>query len=191
MKVIVFENNYGEGNEGKKKGWYFLTDSAVTNTGKPFYKPENVGKLTVTLTVAVKISRLGKAISEKFANRYYSEYAPALHLQLPEFGELLKESDLSEDASRSFDQALFVDDFQPFSEIKEYELWVNGEKKIVWDIRFLNDSVDKLIANFSKMNTVKMGDLLLPGLSETIDLEVGDRLEVKSEGKIYFMVKVK
>lgn len=191
MKVIVVENNYGEEAESGAEGWYLIADSAVSNTGKPFYLPEKIGRVTVDLGCAIRINRLGKSISPKFAPRYYSEFAPVLHFSLPDYRRQLEERGLSADASVSFDRSLFVGDFHPVADLEEITLYRDGERVAEWKPEGLKDSPDKVISQLSVMNTVKMGDLILPGLTGGIEIKEGDRLEVKVKGEDGFLVKVK
>lgn len=191
MKVFVCVNNYGDENRGNAGGWYYLADSSVTNTGKPFYLPENMGRVTVSLSGIIKISRLGKLVTPKFAQRYFSEMAPGLHFTLPDYKNHLKEEGLPEDPARNFDRSLFVGDFMEFSTDKSFELWKNGEMIRMFNFNELLVSPEDLIAEISVMNTLKMGDLLVPGLSGEIELGIGDFLEVKTNGENAFHVKVK
>lgn len=190
MKIFVIENNY-EVPVNDELSWYFLADSALTNTGKPFYLPEKHGNVIVSLSVAVKISRLGKFISQNFAPRYYGEFAPALHFRLPDFEKKLVDSGRSPDASRSFDRSLFVGDYSPAKDFKIIKLFQNGVKVAEFDVYALANQIDKLISSVSVMNTLKMGDILLPGLSGNIELKEGDLLEVKQDDLVSFIVKVK
>lgn len=197
MKVFVTVNNYGgtednAGGENKRgTGWYILADSAVSNTGKPFYLPDEYGKTVAYLCVAAKISRLGKSVKKKFATRYYSEYAPAVCFQLPEYAEKLRNSGLPEDPSRNFDKALIVGDFIPKEEIGELEFWLNGESRSIFKVEELLKSTDELLECISDINTLKMGDLVVPGLNGDIPLKEGDLIEIKKGRERMFHVRVK
>lgn len=188
MKAIVMTNNSpGE----TDAAWCFISDSAVSNTGKPFYLPDHLGPTEACLTVALKISRLGKGIDKKFAPRYYQEIAPAIHFRLPEYKQLLMQRGLPADPSFNFDRSLVVGDFLPFSPDFEVELWSNGVKISTFNLDSPGFRVDACIEAVSRLNTLKMGDLLLPGLSEGLLIKEGDLLEVKIGGQRIFPVKVK
>lgn len=191
MKAIVIENNYKESITHGKCGWYFLADSAISNTGKPFYLPENVGRVTASISLAIKISRLGKFIEPRFASRYYVECAPAVHFRLPEFKEKLGSEGLPEDAARSFDKSLFVGDFFPWEASIIINLWKNGMAEVSFSPDKLNFSVDEVLSKVSVMNTVKIGDLLIPGLNGEVELDEGDILDLRSAEDSLFKVKIK
>lgn len=191
MKAIVIENNYKESITHGNCGWYFLADSAVSNTGKPFYLPENVGRVTASISLAIKISRLGKFIEPRFASRYYVECAPAVHFRLPEFKEKLRSEGLPEDAARSFDKSLFVGDFFPWDSSIIIDLWKNGIAEVSFSPDKLIFSVDEVLSKVSVMNTVKIGDLLIPGLNGELELNEGDILDLRSAEDSLFKVKIK
>lgn len=191
MKVFVIVNNYLQAHPSQTTGWYIVADSAVSNTGKPFYLPENLGKTVVSLSAAVKISRLGKAVSPKFAQRYYSDYAPALHFHLPDYASSLLKAGLPADPSRSFDKSLIVGEFLSNEGPECLEMWVNGQKKAEFSFDNLIYPINEIISEISVLNTIKMGDILIPGLSEEISLNEGDLIEVKNGGATSFHVKVK
>ena len=191
MKVFVMVNNYGEEALKKPCGWYLLADSAVTNTGKPFYLPEGLGQVRASLGLALKISRVGKSISPEFAGRYFTEAAPVLHFHFPEYEAKLLEQGLPGDAARNFDRSLFVGEFSPIDANWEACLFLNEEKKEIFSVSRLLHTPEEVVSEISKRNTLKIGDLILPGLSGNIPLGIEDKLEVKIQGERVFMVKVK
>ena len=189
MKAILTLNNYGE--TLSPVGFGLLADSAVTNCGKPFYIPENVGQTCVTLAMAIRINRLGKGIKEKFASRYFSEMAPALHFFLPDYAAALRDESLPEDPAHSFDKALFVSDFLDFSQSSIIELTINDNKVAEFNPAHLKKNIDKLIEEISIMNTLKMGDLIVPGVNGSFPIYPGDILEVFVNTQKAFQVRVK
>lgn len=191
MKVIVADHTSASEENEADFGWYFLADSAVINTGKPFYRPEGKGMVKVALSGAIKINRLGKAISPRFASRYYSEIAPALHFSLPEYENILKEKGLPPDASRNFDKSLVVGDFNPIEENIEIELYLNGALKETFTLKNIKKKAEEVISAISEMNTLKMGDLVLPGMSAGFEVKGNDILEVKINGVEAFSMRVK
>lgn len=191
MKIFGIENNYLPEGEGKPIGWYILADSAISNTGKPFYLPEGLGKVTVSLSIAIRLSRLGKFIDPKFAHRYYSNFAPALQFRLPDFEESLRALNLPDDAARNFDKALFIGDFQNLKGNAEVKMLVNGEERSLFSFVGLKENIDNVLSKVSRLNTIKMGDIILPGLCPQVPLKEGDWITVLTDGLKSFEVKVK
>lgn len=193
MKVTVIENNCVK-DEGAPIGWYQISDSAWTNAGKPFYIPEETGEVTVSLAPVIRFNRLGKSISEKFARRYYSEIAPALHFRLPSLRDELLRQGLSPDPSVSFDRSLIVGSFVSMESLPDHpemELKLNGETVALWNYPAMKFDINHIISRISKTNTVKMGDFLIPVICGFTPVKIGDRLDVIMGSVGNLAVKVK
>ena len=191
MKIFVLVNNYFPSNMESPQGWYILADSAMTNTGKPFFLPENPGEVTASLGLGIKISRLGKHVDAKFADRYYTEWAPMVHFVLKSYENKLKTEGLPLDPARNFDRALFVGDFQHKDELKDFQLYKDG--KVVADFSILQmvHPINEIIKKVSELNTLKIGDVIVAALTQPINVETGDFFEVKALEERLFHVKVK
>ncbi|MCH5235593.1 MAG: hypothetical protein J1E16_09875 [Muribaculaceae bacterium] len=191
MKIFVIVNNYPQSTLPSHQGWYLLADSAMTNTGKPFFIPENIGTVNAYLGIAIKISRLGKHIETKFAHRYYSEWAPVVHFVFKTVEERLGNDHLPLDASRSFDRSLFVGDFKPLEELDDIALYKDGELKQIFSMSKILSNPDEVIRNVSDINTLKIGDIIVPALTEPTEVIIGNFLEVKKGDERLFHVKMK
>lgn len=191
MKVFVMANNYAPSGEGRDRGWFLLADSAVINTGKPFYLPDSVGKTIARFGIALKISRLGKSVSNKFAKRYFSEYAPVINFNLPDYEKELKAKDLPADPARNFDKALVVGDFRPIEQFKPLTMQVNGTQKGEFITENLILPFEEIICVVSRYNTLKMGDIVVAGLTGETELNEGDLIELMESGGRLFHVRVK
>lgn len=194
MKTFVIVGNTATDSEDKRPrlpGWHLLADSAVSNTGKPFYVPEVESPTEARVSFAVRIERLGKSIAEKFSRRYFSQMAPALNFRLPRLYDKLSEEGLSGDPALNFDKALFVGDFIPYTNDATLKLYKNGEPVASFDFSMLERGVEALIPFVSEMNTLKIGDLLLPGLSQGVEVKEGDVLEIRVNDSPAFQVKIK
>ena len=201
MKITVIEgNNILNFNEDPQDvqnqipGWYLISDSAWTNAGKPFFYPENTDLVHVSLAPVIRANRLGKYIAKKFASRYYSEFAPALHFTLPTLRSELIFKGLSPEPAVSFDRSLIVGSFTPIPETENnslLQLKINGETVATWNHAGMKFSIDDIIAGISKTNTVKMGDFIIPVLCGSYPVKIGDFLEVTGQFTTPLTVKVK
>lgn len=194
MKVVVFENNHASQPAEDSPGWYLVADSAISNTGKPFYIPEEAGKVVVNISPAFKISRLGKYIDPRFAPRYYKEYAPAVHFVIPALKEELIRSGRGISRAVSFDKSIMAGDFQPLPPDMQdirLSLKLNGEKLKEWKYSDMHRNPELLLHEYSKSNTVKMGDIFLPAPFGDVAIGIGDYLEVMCGDSQAFSVKVK
>ena len=61
---------------------FMKSDSAVLKNGKPFFIPEDMGRIEYETEVVVRICRLGKCIPQEFAHRYYDAYTVGIDLSL-------------------------------------------------------------------------------------------------------------
>jgi 2-keto-4-pentenoate hydratase/2-oxohepta-3-ene-1,7-dioic acid hydratase in catechol pathway len=80
MKVFAIGLNYGSHNQEMKRTFespnpviFMKPDTAVLKDGKPFFLPDFSNEIHYETEIVIKISRLGKNISERFAYRYYDE----------------------------------------------------------------------------------------------------------------------
>ena len=55
-------------------------DSALLKPGKPFFVPDDMGRIDYEAEVVVRICRLSKNIAERFAHRYYDAVTVGLDL---------------------------------------------------------------------------------------------------------------
>lgn len=191
MKIFVVETDVDLKDCQKPLSWYQLSDSALTNAGKPFYVPEGYGRVCVSLAPAIRINRLGKSIETRFASRYFSEIAPAVHFILPDFKDKLQSSRQSFSRAVSFDKSLISGEFEPIRADFSIELRVNGDKKASWHFSEMKQAIESEIREISSMNTVKMGDIIIPQLCGQIEIKEGDLVEaiVRDGGSLRVKVK--
>ena len=193
MKIIVFTGNNIKEREGLLS-WYNIADSALSNTGKPFYLPDDSGEVTAAIGLVLKISKLGKYIHPRFASRYYNQWAPAVHFCLKGLMDTLYANHLPVAPALSFDRSLMVGDFINISENPEkikIGLKINDESSVELNLNNFKYSAENLLHEFSKSNTVKMGDLLIPAISIANKIRIGDILDVTVNDETAFTVKVK
>ncbi len=77
MKVLVFDRCSADVFDENAIA-EIIPDSAIIKDGKPFFIPDDAKRWKYSCGVAVRICRLGKNISEKFASRYIDAYAPCI-----------------------------------------------------------------------------------------------------------------
>lgn len=192
MKTIVINGNYNPEAQ-TSPCWYFLADSSLTNSGKPFFIPDFAEEFEAIPVIAVRTNRLGKSITEKFAARYYTEYAPAVHFRARDLMERLETSHMPTDMACSFDRSFIMGEFTPFPEDRHIgvQLLRNGEKESEFDTDNLTYSIDRVVAEVSKANTLKMGDIIVPGLTAGTPVKIGDFLEIATGGTTSLSVQIK
>ena len=80
MKIFAIGLNYASHNKEMKRTFesedpvlFMKPDTALLKGGKPFFLPDFSEEMHYETELVVKISRLGKNIAERFADRYYEE----------------------------------------------------------------------------------------------------------------------
>lgn len=195
MKTIIIEST-------DPLSWYFIADSALVNGGKPFFIPEFAQEFEAFLAPVVRISRIGKSVGRRFADRYYEEIAPAVHFRASALRRKLIAAGLPPDASHSFDRAMTVGEFRPAAEMTDgtplvMKLTHKHEEKTEvsgvaeCDTTALDEKIGKMLEAVSMSNTVKMGDYLVAELSKPLKVSIGDTLSVYHGDELLLTILIK
>lgn len=179
MKIIVAEpvaacNNATShtldiiGRSGRIKT---LADTALLTHGKPVFVPDWGGECTATVCVALRISRLGKSIPQRFAQRYYDAFSIAVKFEMSGMKAELEKAGRAWDMAENFDGAVSCGDFEETS----------GERPAGVDIllecggkecRFKNGNfggtADEAIATASEFLSIRQGDIMLLPLCDAV-----------------------
>ena len=67
-------------------------ESALLKNGKPFFLPEHLGRVDHEVEVVVRICRLGKNVSERFAHRYYDAVTVGIDFTARDLQRRLKDN---------------------------------------------------------------------------------------------------
>ncbi len=195
MKIICIGRNYSEhakelNNPIPKEPVIFMKpDTALLRNNEPFYYPDFSSDIHYELEVVVKICKVGKAISEKFAPRYYEEVGLGVDLTARDIQQRCKEKGLPWERAKAFDfsavQSKFIKKEElPAVDALHFQLEKNGQ--LVQD-GFTGDMlfpINKLVAEISKNFTLKIGDLIYTGTPAGVgELSVGDRFVGTLEGQ--------
>ncbi len=147
---------------------FMKPDSSLLKKNKPFFLPGFSNDIQYELEVVVKISKLGKSISPKFASRYYDEITAGIDITARDIQTRLSKSMLPWEISKGFDGSAPVGDFIPVSSAGDirnldFRLEINDlivQQANTSDMIF---GVDELIAYISQYFTLKTGDLIFTG----------------------------
>ena len=90
-------------------------DSALLVNRKPFFIPDGVTRLIAYPALALRVSRLGKNIAPKFADRYYNAVALALDIQAANLRDELASQGAPWTAAASLDGSFPVGNFMDFN----------------------------------------------------------------------------
>lgn len=149
-----------------------IPSSAMILGGKPLFLAGFSESWSMTLTLAFRLSRLGKTIDPKFAPRYVDAVAPAM-ITRPD--SLLKTPGAEALAAAS-DGAMALGKWMPLSDNGEYTLKCHDfEEKFTPDSLRLNE----VIATLSNYMMLQMGDIIIPAMPAlATPLKIDDIIEV-------------
>ena len=153
-------------------------DSCLLNGRKPFFIPEWSQEIGVTPCLILRVSRLGKEIAYKFADRYYDAIAP---------GEDFIAIDKAHEAQAEgtpWTQALAFDYSLAIGE------WITDKGQ--WTMDNLVLSPEQAIVEASKVMTIRQGDLIYIQAKQApkpVQKEDILRVEIDGEEKLYCKIK--
>lgn len=178
MKIIGFIYRNGK-TEMVLKG-----DSCLLNGRKPMFMPDWTNELGVTECLILRVSRLGKEIATKFANRYYDAVAPGADFAALDILREAQEKGEPWTKALAFDYSLAIGE------------WLTNDEMI--RAKALNDemmllmSPEEAIAEASKVMTIRQGDLIYiqqKRAPRLVQKEEIIRVEIDSEEKLYCKIK--
>lgn len=203
MKIIAIGRNYIDhakelNNSVPKEPIFFLMpDSALQRNNQPFFYPDFSKNIHYELEIVVKINRLGKNVTSKFAHRYYDEIGLGIDFTARDLQQKCKEKGLPWEVSKSFDGAAPISNFislDKFDDINNinFRLELNGELVQKANTSEMIFKVDELIEHVTKYMTIKIGDLLFTGTPSGVGpVKIGDRLTafIEDQKLLDFVVK--
>ena len=158
-------------------------DSSLLKDRKPFFIPDELGIIEYEAEVVVRVCRLGKSISERFASRYYDAVTVGIDFTARDLLRELSQQGLPWDMSKSFDGAAVLGEWiskDKFLDVQRlrFHLDVNGETKQEGCTSDMIYKVDEIISYVSRFFTLKTGDLIYTGCPVSgIPVHINDRLE--------------
>ena len=203
MKIICVGWNYPDHNTEMKHESvgepliFIKPDSALLRENKPFFIPDFSKQVEYEVELVVRINRLGKNISEKFASRYYEEVALGIDFTARDLQQRQRALGAPWEIAKAFDNSAVISDFIPLSTLANAEgisfsLSKNGVEVQRGNTRDMLFSVNQIIAYVSQFFTLKIGDLIYTGTPAGVGpVVMGDYLEGFIEGNkmLNFFVK--
>ncbi len=204
MKILAVGMNYAAHNKElnhtflpKEPVIFSKPESSLNREGKPFFVPDFASRFDYETEIVVRINRLGKNISERFAHRYYNEVTVGIDFTARDLQEKLRSEGLPWDLCKGFDGAASIGEFVNKSELPDiqnlnFHLDVDGQtvqKGWTGDMMF---TVDQIISYVSRFFTLKTGDLIFTGTPVGVGpVHENQLLEAYLEGKKVLEQKVK
>ena len=204
MKIICIGRNYADhaaelDNEVPDEPVLFLKpDTALLPKNHPFFYPLHTKNLHFELELVLRISKVGKHIEPQFASKYFSEIGLGIDFTARDVQAECKKKGLPWERAKAFDHSAPVG--QKFLRIKDlpnpksirFEMRKNGEIVQEGDSSLMLFPFDRIIAETSKLFTLKIGDLIFTGTPKGVGpVEKGDLLEGFIEGEKLISLNVK
>ncbi len=174
MKIICIGLNYRK--HAMEMGWpipsepvvFLKPDSSLLKNNKPFFLPDFSLNIHYEVEVVIKISKLGKGISAKFAPRYFDEITLGIDITARDLQNRLAAEGMPWEISKCFDSAAPLGSLIPVASIKDitdldFRLEIND--KVVQKSN-TNDMIfgfNEIVEYVSKFFTLKTGDLIFTG----------------------------
>ena len=191
MKIFAIGKNYIEHNKEMDGALYkpeapviFLkADSSLLKNSKPFFPPDDLGRIDYETEVVVRICRLGKSIPERFAHRYYDAVTVGIDFTARELQRRLKDKGLPWDLSKGFDGAAALGEWVekdrlPDIQALHFRLDINGQTVQQGCTADMLYRVDEIISYISRYFTLKTGDILYTGTPAGVGpVHIDDHLE--------------
>ena len=176
MKIICIGMNYPAHNKEMNNPLIMLEpvifmkpDTALLRNGKPFYLPDFSSDMQYETEIVLRIDRLGKNISKRFARRYYNEVTVGIDMTARDLQRKFKKEGLPWELCKSFDNSAVIGDFIPLDELGNnldaisFRLDIDGKTVQEGNTSFMNFKTDEIIEYVSRFITLRTGDLIFTG----------------------------
>lgn len=143
-------------------------DSALLKDSKPFFLPDELGRIDYETELVVRICRLGKSIPQRFAHRYYDAVTVGIDFTARDLQNRLRAEGKPWDLCKGFDGSAAIGEWVSIEKFRDiqaihFHLDINGntvQEGCSSDMLF---KVDEIIAYISQWFTLKTGDILYTG----------------------------
>lgn len=191
MKIFAVGMNYLEHNKElhgslfkpEEPVIFTKADSAVLKDHKPFFIPDHMGRIDYETEIVVRISKLGKNISERFAHRYYDAVTVGIDFTARELQKKLRSEGKPWDLCKGFDGSAALGEWVSLDKFRDiqalhFHLDINGNTVQEGCTSDMLYRVDQLIAYISQYFTLKTGDILYTGTPAGVGpVHIDDHLE--------------
>ncbi len=203
MKIICIGRNYADHAKEMDSPipsvpmFFMKPDVAVLRPGTPFYYPAFSKDIHFECELVVKINRVGKNISERFAHKYYSEIGLGIDFTARDLQKQCKEKGHPWEIAKSFEGSAplskeFIDKSTLDLANLQFSLTQNETQVQLGSTKDMIFNIDQLIAYVSQFMTLKKGDLIYTGTPAGVGpIAIDDELKGFIGEKEMFMVRVK
>ena len=176
MKIFAVGLNYPQHNKelnetlykGEVPVIFTKADSSLLKDGKPFFVPDDMGRIDYETEIVVRICRLGKAIPARFAHRDYDAVTVGIDFTARELQAELRKKGLPWEMCKGFDGAAAIGEWvsvEKFRDVQalQFHLDINGKTVQEGRTSDMLFKIDEIIEYISKYFTLKTGDIIYTG----------------------------
>ncbi len=176
MKIFAVGLNYPQHNKelnetlykGEVPVIFTKADSSLLKDGKPFFVPDDMGRIDYETEIVVRICRLGKAIPARFAHRYYDAVTVGIDFTARKLQAELRKKGLPWEMCKGFDGAAAIGEWvsvEKFRDVQalQFHLDINGKTVQEGRTSDMLFKIDEIIEYISKYFTLKTGDIIYTG----------------------------
>ena len=129
MKIFAIGMNYAQHNKELDGTLYkpetpvvfTKADSALLKDRKPFFVPDFMGRIDYETELVVRISRLGKGISQRFAHRYYDAVTVGIDFTARDLQQKLRAQGLPWELCKGFDGSAALGEWIPIERFRSVD----------------------------------------------------------------------
>lgn len=203
MKIICIGRNYADHAKEMKSElptspiFFLKPDTSYLKPDNPFYYPSFTNDLHYECELVVKIGKVGKNISEKFAHKYYDEIGLGIDFTARDLQENCKKKGLPWEIAKSFEHSSPISkDFIQKDELDlenlQFTLMQNDKTVQAGHIKDMIFTIDQIIAYVSQFMTLKIGDLIYTGTPAGVGpVKIGDKLTGYIHDRKMFDIAIK
>lgn len=201
MKIICVGKNYAKhaaelGSKVPEEPLVFLKPDSSILRKSPFFIPNFSKEIHYEVEVVLRIDRVGKAIEEKFAHRYYSQIGLGIDFTARDLQNEFRKKGFPWELSKGFDGATYVSEFYDKSNFDlqklKFHLNKNSETMQRGNTSLMEFSFDRIVSFVSQFYTLKKGDFIFTGTPEGVGpVASNDLLEGYLDNKKAFQLTVK
>ncbi len=174
------------------------SDSSLLVNRKPLFVPDKITELHALPCWVLRVSRLGRCIAPKFAQRYYDAVAPGVDFYSADLLRDAKQSGKPWTEAIAFENSLAVGAWQELSSLQaaEQTQWSvqRDGQRIEWMTASLEqwqEQMDRAVAQASELLTIRQGDLIYITAQQSELLQTEDILRCENNDKEQLYCKIK
>jgi len=203
MKIFCIGRNYTDhakelGNDVPDEPVVFMKPkSALLQAHTPFYYPEFTNELHYECELVLRVSKNGKYIQERFANKYYDAVSVGIDFTARDIQTQCKEKGLPWEIAKAWDNSAVIGKWVPVANLKNkkdigFSLYKNKELVQQGRSSQMLFQFDQIVAYISNFFSVNIGDLIYTGTPAGVgEAVVGDELEGFLEDESMFQLEIK